>query len=825
MARELKELDRRELEHAIKNIFSSTSNEYSQVKSMINQEHIEDIHQITSLTAEDIEGLTYVEIGETGSSTSPIPKWMISRIKIGLALHSVKCRKEGRLIPWMELGPDDLVAFRRVYDPRRVYPKFIPNSPYRPTSNTPRSGKKITPSKEFIDNPKTDSSKFPIFRDDTEWYKFQREFEAEAKVQGVGNVIDASYLPVTKGEVALFKTHNNYLWQVFNTIIRTPRSKEIVSNHSRNKSARMVYQELVKSYTASPAVRSQAVDIFSQLANANIAVDRGTMSRQAYIEQWVSGLEYYNDTTYKGSQVTDGLCMNLLKDVVKGDYKLEAVSTQDFTTRPRSTTHMNYATYKTLLLEAAKKADKEDIRTLTADATPNHGDRYDFGTQEKIKSNLHGPSIDRKTYDSLGKSSQRGWQQMTPDSKTAILGRSKGRGTQSQEHTEPATRSAEPPSTPQRDGNPTSISTTAIVTEPEGVGTDRDIQRINFDTPLGETRPGSQPSPDPGPKAPPPAPDPENTQGSQVNSPGTQPSTGPDPDASSYYRFCSINEIRVNPTEDQPTPQITNPGTYQNHDMERALDTKKRRFDDDEMLCDPPNYDPGNIASIMSDDDHTEGKKEVLHTMTYHAAIPKRRPKKGGSLINKRTTGGVLGLDAIAIKTTDRHINVSGINNRETPSLPIGTGAAYIMSKQGPFIGIFGQYAISERGKTVHSTAQLESIGAKVGSEFDLLTDGPHVITTKCQREIPTEIIGGLIYMDMRPYSENEFTELPHIQMTSETEWDPITLRDMDTIHWPNCIVPSKTLLINNLELINPDNPTEGRIPDERSGRSTWKES
>ena len=347
----------------------------------------------------------------------------------------------------MELKPGDVVAFCRVYDPQRTYPKFIPNSPYRPTFSTPRSGKKISPSKKFIDNPKTNSSKFPILKDDTEWYKFQREFEAEAKVQGVGNVTDASYHPVTKEDVALFKTHNNYLWQVFNTIIRTSMGKEIVSNHSKDKSARQVYQELMRSYTASPAVRSQASELFRQLANANIAVDRGAMSREAYIEQWVSSLEYYNDTTYKESQLTDGLCKNLLQGVLKGDKQLDAISTQDLTTRPRSIPPMSYATYKSLVLEAAKRADKEDIRALTASATPNRDDRYDFGTQERIKSKLHGPSIDRKTFDSLDKSSQRGWQQMTPSSKTAILNCSTGHVTQPQGHTASATCPTEPPST------------------------------------------------------------------------------------------------------------------------------------------------------------------------------------------------------------------------------------------------------------------------------------------------------------------------------------------------------------------------------------------
>ena len=119
---------------------------------------------------------------------------------------------------------------------------------------------------------------------------------------------------------------------------------------------------------------------------------------------------------------------------------------------------------------------------------------------------------------------------------------------------------------------------------------DEEGQRINFDTPLREGQPsltGKRPTQEPEPTA---------TQGSQADPPEERPLPEPDPKATSSIDSRSINEIRVTPTDGYQVPQTTNPGTYQNPDMEKAAGTKKRRVNDENMHYGPHDYDPETIV-------------------------------------------------------------------------------------------------------------------------------------------------------------------------------------------------------------------------------------
>ena len=862
---------RLELEYALRYFFADTSEQYIQLVAMTDWEHIADIRQMTSLTREDIGCLRHLKVPGDERSISKIPIWMAARLRLGLAFYSNKCREEDRLIPWAELKVDDLETFRTQYDPQRTYPRFTPSRAYE-TPIQPET--KMSPSEKFITDPKVDPSRFPSLNSPHEWHKFQREFKEEVIFQGVTNVIDANYHPVSEEDNTLLETQSDYLWHVLRATIRTPAGQGIVNNHGKKKDARRVYQDLVGYYTTDATTKGEAKDLFQEIAAANIVTERGGASREKYLSTWIYVLDHYNASTFTGAQLTDGLCTNLLKRVIKDDEQLKIILKRDYPARTPGRTPMNYKEYSTMVLEASKKADRQDEMFMTTSTIPGREEDYDFKTQEENQSRLQGPSIDRETWDQMDGQSQRGWQQMEPDEKATILNFPvdlpedhtednaddshiiltnppqpymcmfygtkylelqydlyvRGQGSNDEydvlegESKEAYVHRllARPPlptaggiRSDSSSNNDDSTHSGGHHSE-GGVGeekTDGEGLRINFHTPPREVQTSHtehRVTQEPGMVA---------TQDGQADPLGEPPLPEPDPTTTiSTIDSRSINEIRITPMDGHQILQVTNSGIDQNPNGNKSASTKKRRVNDEGMLYDPHSQPHGNTTNISSGTNYIQGKEEKPDTKMYYAAIPKRRPKKGGSLINKGTTGGILGLDAITIETTDQRTAVFGLNNLEPPIFSIGTGAAYIKSKQGPFIGIFGQYAISEKGETLHSAAQLESFGISTGDEFDLLADGPHIITTKCQREIPAEIINGLVYMEMRPYTEDEFTQLPHIQMTSEMEWDPITMRNTDNTCWPNGIVPSKTFLINHLELADPDDPTEERCRTDNQG-------
>ena len=896
-----------ELRYALSNFFSDTPEQYVQLISMTDWEHITDIRQMTPLTREDIGCLRYLKVPGDERSVSKIPVWMAARLRLGLAFYSNKCREKDRLIPWAELNVDDLEPFRTQYDPQRTYPEFTPSRAYEPPVQ-PET--RISPSERFITDPKVDASRFPSLNSPHEWHRFKREFKEEVIFQGVTNVIDANYHPISEEDTTLLNTQSDYLWHVLQATIRTPEGQGIVNNHGKKKDARRVYQHLVEYYTTDTATTDRSNDLFQEIAAANVVTERGEASRENYLSTWIYVLNHYNASTFPGAQLTGGLCTNLLKRVIKDDEQLKIILERDYPARTPGRAPMTYKEYSTMVLEASKKADRQDEILMTASTLPGREEDYDFKTQEENQSRLQGPSLDRETWDQMDEPSRRGWQQLEPDGKAAILNfpadlpedhtednaddssiiltnppqpyvcmfygtkylelqydrYMRGQGSnddydvlegESKEAYVHRLLARPPPPTAggirsdssSNNGDSTHSGGYHSEGGVEEEKTDEEGLRIDFRTPA--TWPTEPPRTIPwdnhatswdndtqdgqaDPLGEPPLPEPNSTHTEHrvIQEPGMvathddqadpleeRPLPEPNPTTTtSTIDSRSVNEIRITPMDGHQILQVTNSRTDQNPNGNKSASTKKRRVNDVDVMDDPYSQSHGNITNTSSSTTYIQGKEEKPCTKMYCAAIPKRRPKKGGSLINKGTTGGILGLDAITIETTNQRTAVFGLNYLEPPIFSIGTGAAYIKSKQGPFIGIFGQYAISEKGETLHSTAQLESFGISTGDEFDLLADGPHTITTKCQREIPAEIINGLVYMEMRPYTKDEFTQLPHIQMTSEMEWDPITMRNTDNTCWSNDIVPSKTFLINHLELADPDNPTEERCRTDNQG-------
>ena len=58
--------------------------------------------------------------------------------------------------------------------------------------------------------------------------------------------------------------------------------------------------------------------------------------------------------------------------------------------------------------------------------------------------------------------------------------------------------------------------------------------------------------------------------------------------------------------------------------------------------------------------------------------------------------------------------NVQGIDNNQLPGLPIGTFGVTARTQRGNIILVFHQYAHHSRGKSIHSSLQLEDNGVAV---------------------------------------------------------------------------------------------------------------
>jgi hypothetical protein len=86
---------------------------------------------------------------------------------------------------------------------------------------------------------------------------------------------------------------------------------------------------------------------------------------------------------------------------------------------------------------------------------------------------------------------------------------------------------------------------------------------------------------------------------------------------------------------------------------------------------------------------------------------------------------------------------------------------------------IMHQYAHSGKGHSIHSLPQLEWNGINIDDK-SARVGGKQRLVTFDGFSIPINIRRGLPYINMRPHTDQEWEELPHVLLTEDTNWDPM---------------------------------------------------
>ena len=163
-----------------------------------------------------------------------------------------------------------------------------------------------------------------------------------------------------------------------------------------------------------------------------------------------------------------------------------------------------------------------------------------------------------------------------------------------------------------------------------------------------------------------------------------------------------------------------------------------------------------------------------VHNVAYHVS-KHYVSKQETALVDRGANGGIAGADVMVIERGVKQVTVNGINGHAIQDLPICTVAATVKSNKGPIIIIMHQYAYLGKGKSIHSSAQMEHYQNIVDDKSNRV-GGKQCIKTLDGYIIPLNIQNGLVYMDMHAPSSKEYNDLPHIVLTSDVDWDPAVL-------------------------------------------------
>jgi hypothetical protein len=169
-------------------------------------------------------------------------------------------------------------------------------------------------------------------------------------------------------------------------------------------------------------------------------------------------------------------------------------------------------------------------------------------------------------------------------------------------------------------------------------------------------------------------------------------------------------------------------------------------FDDNKMAIDiPPEPDPsatplfahmakkkdihpGDVTRVLSQS-MAKGvapparKSVVQDGVTYYAAnqhiqywASRHCQIRTGALVDRGANGGIAGDDVRIINRTRRQVDVQGIDNHQIVDISIVTAGAVVKTQRGEVIIILHQYANTGKGKTIHSSGQLELYKQEVES-------------------------------------------------------------------------------------------------------------
>jgi hypothetical protein len=173
-------------------------------------------------------------------------------------------------------------------------------------------------------------------------------------------------------------------------------------------------------------------------------------------------------------------------------------------------------------------------------------------------------------------------------------------------------------------------------------------------------------------------------------------------------------------------------------------------------------------------------------------------PEKGG-LVDRGAHGGLAGRDLRIISTTDRWVDITGINDIRIDNIRIGTVGGVVKTQKGPVIAIFHQHALGDHGNSIHSSGQMEYYRNCI-DDRSMKVGGTQSITTIDGYVLPLDIINGLPHMMARPFSDREWDDYPHVVMTSDGDWNPTVLDNIisNKPNWYAEIDPKSNDTVNN---------------------------
>ena len=386
---------------------------------------VNSVFGMISWDLKDIDTTTYTD---ANGITKPLPGQAKARLRILKAYELSKGGMEDD--DWNQFTIKDYNEFRTSsnYNPNSQNPGVI-------TTTTAGTAKIVDVVADFMKGVKRDATAYPKLQDDTEWDNWNRSIVSTAHTQGLEDIIDETFVPASNVDKALFKKKQEFMYNVFDTTLKTDYGKKIVRKHFETADAQKVYVELKAHYTKSTKSQHVASDLLKYITSAKIGDGKWKGTAQGFIIHWQDQVRKYDKLVDDPvDQFSAPVKTTLLQNAVADMDCLRAVKDNEDQAIARGGAKLDYDNYAELVLSAATNHDihlapknkmiPSNRGVYHTDIVDNVNDSYDIDSSvNMIQVNFaRTSSMPKNRWDSLPPKIKELWDTIDEESKGVILG-------------------------------------------------------------------------------------------------------------------------------------------------------------------------------------------------------------------------------------------------------------------------------------------------------------------------------------------------------------------------------------------------------------------
>jgi hypothetical protein len=320
-----------------------------------------DKHEID--TFQDFIYLFSYKYDETCKNDPFLSLTMIGRIKL-FTLWTREWENEGLLLTNDTILRLDHTLFEKfrlnyirenpISTTSTVSPMKTPSS----TSSTISTASQLELS-NFKKNIKRDATAFEVFKDETQYDTFLRGFQATARAQGLGNVIDPSFHIPKNDPFAreLYKEQNVFMYAVLIRILQTDHSRSIIRDHEHTQDASAVLFALHKHQTESEIAKKEILRLTQYITTLRMTEHWSGTARQ-FLLHFKEKLRLLDALVPSSERIPESMRRALLTQAVESVPDLRRVRIMENLMHNSNGSTTTYANYFDLLMDAAFHHDQ-----------------------------------------------------------------------------------------------------------------------------------------------------------------------------------------------------------------------------------------------------------------------------------------------------------------------------------------------------------------------------------------------------------------------------------------------------------------------------------